>query len=179
MFDPQTVFQMGLSDAVVCCDSRSDTICLLPGANPRVCNCPPTITGFSSYLTIGVIQGITDLSPTLHCTIVYIDTLIWPKDFELWFLCSKDLIPLLYCSVFVRLGQLEPCYIVLLPQQWCLDSNSESFPHSWHIFCITLVQLCSNVWRTHASGWLWWNFPLLSWLLLVYYFNKFYMRNKS
>ena len=157
MFDPQTAFQMGSSDAVVCCDSRSDTICLLAGANPRVCNPPHYNRVFS------ILNGWCDTRYYRSFTnsSLYIDPLIWPKDFELWFLCSKDLIPLLYCSVFVRLGQLEPCYIVLLPQQWCLDSNSESFPHSWHIFCITLVQLCSNIWWSHASGWLWWNCPLL------------------
>ena len=74
---------------------------------------------------------------------------------------------LLCCLVFVRLDPLEPFDIVLLHQQWFLDSNSallawftESSPHSgrWHCFScvvvfravsllscnpVTLMKLCS------------------------------------
>ena len=42
---------------------------------------------------------------------------IWLNDFELWLIGPKDFIPLLFCPVFVPLGQLEPFDIVLLPQQ--------------------------------------------------------------
>ena len=54
----------------------------------------------------------------------HIDPPIWAKDFGLWFVIPKDFIPLLYCPVFVCLGPREPFDIVLLPQEWFLDSNS-------------------------------------------------------
>ena len=91
---------------------------------------------------------------------LYIDHLIWPKDFKHWFISPKDFIPILYCPVFVCLGPLEPFDIVLLPQQWFLDSNSTieanftvSSSHSgcWYIFFMILVQLYSDVWSSQPS----------------------------
>ena len=56
------------------------------------------------------------LSPILHHT----------QTFNLTqnFVSPKDLIPQLYCPVFVRFVSREPFDIVLFPQQWFLDSIS-------------------------------------------------------
>ena len=97
----------------------------------------------------------------------HIDPPIWPKDFELWFVSPKDFILILYCPVFACLGPLGPFDIVLLPQQWFLDSNSsiqanftEFAPHNgcWHIFsqhwfsCAVILVLSGFF---HASWRLW------------------------
>ena len=42
-----------------------------------------------------------------------IDRLIWPKDFELWFISLKDFISQFYSPVFVCIGPLEHFGIVL------------------------------------------------------------------
>ena len=83
----------------------------------------------------------------------HIDSPIWAKDFELWFVSPKDFILQDYCPVFVCLGSLEPFDIVLLLHQWFLDRNSaiyanfsESSPNRgcWHIFFMRFAQLRSD-----------------------------------
>ena len=103
---------------------------------------------------------------------LYINPCIWPKVFELWFFSPKDFILLLYSPVFVCLDPMDPFNIVLLSQQWFLDSNSaiqailtESSSHSrcWHFFhnIDSVVQQCLGLSAfCHTSWWLWWNFPL-------------------
>ena len=54
----------------------------------------------------------------------HIDASIWPKDFELWFVNPKDIVPPLYCPVFERLALLGTFNIVLFPQPWLLGINS-------------------------------------------------------
>ena len=89
-----------------------------------------------SWCDTGDYSPFTNSSP-------YIGPPIWPKDFKLWLVSPKDLIPLLNCPALVCFGSLELFDIVLLYQQWFLDSKSaiwasfpESSPHSryWHIF---------------------------------------------
>ena len=107
-----------------CCDSRSDSICSFPGANPRLCNWQKSTQHLNrgSSMVCGwcdtrSCSSFTNSSPHLNSP-------IWPKDFELWFVSPMDVIPLLYCSVFVHLCPLEPFQIVLLPQKWFLGSGS-------------------------------------------------------
>ena len=78
----------------------------------------------------------------------HIDPPMWAKDFKLWFVSPKDFITLLYCPVFVHLGKLEPFEIILLPQQWLLDSNSaiyiymeENHHHHHHIVPLAWISL--------------------------------------
>ena len=69
----------------------------------------------------------------------HIDTSIWSKNFELWFISPEDFIPLCYCPVFARLSPLKLFDIVLLPQQRSVDNNfaiEASFTeHSSHNGC--------------------------------------------
>ena len=64
------MFLMKSGDAAVCCDSRSDSICLSPSANLPHCNWQkqtPIITELPPCFTVGVIQGVAALSPILCC----------------------------------------------------------------------------------------------------------------
>ena len=120
--EPQAVFQMWSSDAVVYCESRSDSICPSPGTNLWLCNWqkPPIHTHTVTEPPPCFIEGCISFTNFLPL----IDSLIWPKDFELWFVSSKDFYPLLNCPVFVRLDSQEPFDIALLPQHGFLESNS-------------------------------------------------------
>ena len=76
--------------------------------------------------TCSILYGWCDTegySSFTNCSL-HIDPPIWAKDFELLFVSPKDFIPLFCCPIFARLGPPEPFDIVLLPQQWFLDSNS-------------------------------------------------------
>ena len=144
-------------DAAVCCDSRFDSICPSPGTHPRLGkwqkNRYPSRTPsiFYTWYDTGGFSSFTNFSPN-------IDLHIWDKDFEIWFVNPKELIPLLYCPVFVRFGPLEPFDIVLLPQQLFLDSNSAIYttfrvfsPQILIHFFTTLIQLYSDVWCSQPS----------------------------
>ena len=54
---------------------------------------------------------------------LHIDPPIWTQRFRTLIFMLNDFIPLLSCLVFVQLSQLEHFDIVLLTQQWFLDSN--------------------------------------------------------
>ena len=113
-------------------------------------------------------------------TSLHIDPLIWPRDFELWFVSPKDIILLLYCSVFEWFGPLDLSKIVSFPQQWFLNSILLYRPASQSLLLTVdvdtffhdiglLVQWCLEQSAfCHASWCLWWNFSLLL-LLLVYH----------
>ena len=58
---------------------------------PALCFTIDDIKGYSSF---------TNSSP-------HRDSPIWTKDFKLWLVSLNDFFPMLYCSVFVRLGLLE------------------------------------------------------------------------
>ena len=107
--------------------------------------------GFSSFT-----------NSSLHVDPPYLTHRFWTR-----FVSPKDSIPLLYWSVFKRLGPLEHFDMVLLPQQWFLDSNStilasvtESSPHSgcWHIFSrhwFSCAVMFEQLTFYYASWWLW------------------------
>ena len=98
-------------DASVCCDSQSNSICPITGTSPGLCNCQNshTIAKPPPYFTVGYIQGVRALSPTLRAHRTSYLT-------EIFFFNPKNFIPLPYCPVFMHLGPLEPLDIVLLPQ---------------------------------------------------------------
>ena len=79
-----------------------------------------TIAEYPPCFTVGVIQRSCSFvtNSSLH-----IDRTIWPKDFELWFVSIKDIIPQLYYPASVPWPK-EPFNIVLLLQQCFLDCNS-------------------------------------------------------
>ena len=86
--------------------------------NLTICKSPPHHNRTSSsWCNTGGCSSFTNSSP-------HIDPPIYHKDFKLWFVNPKDFVPLLDCSVFVRLGPLEPFDRVLLP--WLV---------SWPQFC--------------------------------------------
>ena len=100
---------------------------------------------YSWYDTRGY-NSLTNSSP-------HVDPVIWPKEFELWFISPKNFTPLLYCPVFMLFCPMEPFDIIFLPQQWFLDCNSdiytsfiESSPYSgcWHIFSRYWCDVWSN-----------------------------------
>ena len=115
----------------------------------------------------------------------HIDPSIWAKDFELWFVSPKDFIPLLYCSIFVRLGYWSLLTLFFLSQQWFLDSNSakkasfiesSSYGGCWHIFsqqCFSYtemfgaVSLLSNKMMTLMKLFSWWFWSISSTFCLV------------
>ena len=133
---------MGLYDVAVCSESQFNSICPSPSANPRLCiwQSPPQHNR-AFFMLYGWCD--TESYSSFINSLPYIDPLIWVKDFNLWFVSLKEFILLFYHPVFVHVGRLKPFDIVLLPQQWSLDSNSainasfiESSPHSgcWQFF---------------------------------------------
>ena len=65
-------------DSEVSFNSRSDSMCPSPDANPQRPKVPHNIKGSLLYFTVGVIQGVAALSPTLRHT----DPPILTKDFH-------------------------------------------------------------------------------------------------
>ena len=137
---------------------------------PQLCNWqPPTHTHPHTHtlcFTVCVIQGVPALSPTFHCTYLFI--------------CPKDFIPLLYCALFVchwptgAFWHYFTSSTVVSWQQFChVGQLHRVFSSQWirtHFF-MTLVQLCCDVWSSQPSftqAGDWWNCLLLLLLPLVY-----------
>ena len=97
----------------------------------------------------------------------YLDPPIWVKDFEIWFVSPKVFIPLLCCSVFVRLGHWSLlilfCFLNsgFFVKKFChigqLYRVFSSLRMLTHFFTI-LGQLYCDVWSiqpsNHANWWL-------------------------
>ena len=122
---PWTTSRVPDKIAWCCSDRRSYSIYPSPGVNTdfAIGKSPP-LSHHNRYSS-----RLYDWCDTGGCSFFTkssqnIDLPIWSKDFKLWFVSPDDFILLLYCPVFVCLGPLEPFNIILLPQQWFLDSNS-------------------------------------------------------
>ena len=130
IFDPQAGFLMGPRDTVTP-SLWQYAIHLVQIPNFVIGRSFCIITEPRPYFMVGLIQGgcssFTNSSQHIEP--------IWPQDLKLWFISPKDFIPLLKWvklhkdwtidyPVFVQLDPLKPFDIVLLPQQWFLDSNS-------------------------------------------------------
>ena len=149
---PTSQVRLGSYDPAVCCNSRSDPISPSPGTNPRLYNRQksPTHTRASSLLygwcDTGSYSSFTDSSR-------HIDPPLWTKDFEFWFIGSKD------CSIFQSFCALTHCSLLsllcffnsgfltaILPYRPA--SQSLLFTVNVDTFFTRLVQLCSNVWSS-------------------------------
>ena len=126
ILEPQSAFQIRSRDTAVYCDSRSDSICPLSGANLQLCNWQkPSTIHINGASSMRYSWCDTGSSSPFTQSLPHIDPLIWPKDFELWFICPKDFILLPYCPVFVCHGPPEPfwhCFVsstVVSWQQFC------------------------------------------------------------
>ena len=124
IFNPQAVFQIGLCDAAVCCNSQSDSIFSLSGASSWIWNWQKPSTPTNKIFSMHYGWCDTGSCSSFTNSLPHINPPIWPKGFKHWFVSPKDFIPQLYCLVFMCLGSLELIGIVLLLQQWFLNSNS-------------------------------------------------------
>ena len=84
------------------------------------------------------------------------DSPIWSKEFKLRFVSPNDLIPLLYCPVFVRLEPFWHCVTFSAVVSWlqfCHIGQVHKSSHRsgcWYFF-LTLVQFCCDVWSSRPS----------------------------
>ena len=78
---------------------------------------------------------------------------IWSKDFELWFVSSKDFIPLFYCAPWPTWAFWH-CFVsstVMSWQQLChIGQLHKVFTSQWILthFFTTLDLLCNDVWSS-------------------------------
>ena len=159
--NPQATFQMGLCDAAVCYDSWSDLIYPSPDANPDLAigkSHPQHNRAYSklySWCDTGGCSAFTNSS-------LHIDSPIWPKDFELWFISPKDFVPLLYCPVFVRLNSVF--LTAILPYR----PVSQNFLFIVDTFFDDICAVVFGAVSLHTSWWLKWNCPLFFQLLVFF-----------
>ena len=144
ILDPQAAFQMGSNDAFEYYDSRSDSICPSPGANPRLCNwqCSPhyTITEHPEYFTVGVVQRL-ELFQQLFAAHKpsYLSQRFRTLIFQCNWLCSTALlcslcVPLAHSSFLTLFCFLNKGFLTTtLPHR---PASQSLFPPGgfWHIF---------------------------------------------
>ena len=158
VLEPRGEFLMALGGAAVCCDSRSESICPSPGANPRLCRWQN-----ASTLKQGFLYGLRFVR--------YIGLQLFHQFFAAY-------IPSYLSQRFRTLiRQSKELYSTVLLSNFCAHWPTGAFWHgfvslivvSWQQFChigrlhrvfssvdvdiffMTLVQLCSDVWRSHPS----------------------------
>ena len=157
--DPQVAFQIWWGDVAVCCNSRSDSICPSPGANPRLCNwqaSPYSITETPQCFTIEVIRAVVALSPTYRRS----KNLLFDPKISNFDLCVErtlfhsSIVQFLFAMAYWSLLTLF-CFLksgfstVILPYRTA--SQSLLLIVDIDTFFTTLVQLCSEVWGSQPS----------------------------
>ena len=112
-----------------------------------------TITVLSPCFMVCVILG-GGCSSLNNCSL-HIDSPIWAKDFEIWFVSPKDIIPLLCSPIFMCLGPLLilfcflNCDFLTAIQPYRLASQSLFLIVDVDLFFY--VQLFSAVWSSQPS----------------------------